>query len=141
MGEILSIERQSFPNPWSQDMFFALFQIHPKGFYVADKDEEIVGYGIILNEGRLSRLESKKMAHLLNLAVARQYRNQGIGLSILKAMESELKKDSINKIYLEVRVQNKDAVAFYFKLGFRKTRIIERFYEDDDAILMIKDIV
>ena len=94
-----------------------------------------------MNEGRLSRLERKKMAHLLNLAVARHYRNQGIGISLLKVMESELKKDSINKIYLEVRMQNKNAVAFYIKLGFRKTRIIERFYEDDDAILMIKDIV
>ncbi len=51
------------------------------------------------------------------LAVLKEYRKQNIGKEILKVIEEELKKVSINKVYL---ASQKRAVIFYEKCGYIK---------------------
>jgi ribosomal-protein-alanine N-acetyltransferase len=138
---ILTIERLSFPHPWTHNMFKALHQIDPEGFYVAIMNESVVGYGILLTEDLAPRFIRKERAHLMNLAVHPEFHNQKIGTYLLNTMLSNLKRRAQNRIYLEVRASNIKAIAFYEKAGFNKTGIIKNFYGDEDAITMEKKIV
>ncbi|UCG69809.1 MAG: ribosomal protein S18-alanine N-acetyltransferase [Thermoplasmata archaeon] len=140
LGDVLGIERLSFTNPWSSNMFEALNQISPKGFYVVLKQGIIVAYAIFLPEQSLRHWSRKKTAHLLNLAVHPQVRNQGIGKSLIHWIISNLKDIKVKEIYLEVRTSNTNAIAFYTRLGFARIGLIEGFYGDEDAIVMVKKI-
>ena len=137
---VLSIERRCFDGPWSPNMFEALYQLYPDGFYVAELDEYIVGYVIALFEHG-SRFSSKiKTAHVLNLAVHPQFRNQGIARSLIDTVISNMIRAGAVEIYLEVRASNETAIAFYTKLDFKRMGLIKSFYGNEDAIVMAKDI-
>lgn len=140
LGGIMRIERQSFTNPWSQNMFEALFQINPDGFYVALKDDVLVGYAIVLTEISWRHWSRNRTAHLMNLAVHPGFRNQGIGKHLIDRIISDVKRTEAEDIYLEVRASNASALAFYTKLGFNRIGLIERFYGDEDAIVMAKKL-
>jgi ribosomal-protein-alanine N-acetyltransferase len=140
LGGIMGIERQSFSNPWSQNMFEALFQINPEGFYVAFIDDVLVGYAIVLTEISWRHWSRNRTAHLMNLAVDPRFRNQGIGKRLIDRIISDIKRIEAEEIYLEVRASNTKALAFYKKLGFDRIGVIERFYGDEDAIVMAKKI-
>lgn len=137
---VLKIERLSFPYPWSHNMFEALHQINPEGFYVAIKKKSVVGYGILLTEDLAPRFIRKGRAHLMNFAVHPEFRNQKIGSTLLDTMLSNLKQRAQNRIYLEVRASNIGAIAFYEKSKFKKTGMIKHFYGDEDAITMERKI-
>ena len=140
LGGIMSIERVSFTNPWSQNMFEALFQINPDGFYVAVIDDVLVGYAIVLTEKSWRHWSRNRTAHLMNLAVHPGFRNQGIGKHLIDRIILDIKRIEAEEIYLEVRASNTKALAFYMKLGFNRIGLIERFYGDEDAIVMAKKI-
>ena len=53
---------------------------------------------------------------------------------------SDIEKMGGEEVYLEVRVSNTDAIAFYKKLEFKKRGIIKGFYGDEDAVVMAKKI-
>jgi ribosomal-protein-alanine N-acetyltransferase len=122
-------------------MFEALHHIDPKGFYVAQINESVVGYGILLTEDLAPRVIRKGRAHLMNLAVHPDFRNRKIGSFLMDAMLTNLKPKAQYRIYLEVRSSNTRAIAFYEKAGFKRTGIIKNFYWDEDAITMEKKIV
>lgn len=138
---VLGIERESFTDPWSPNMFEALYQINPDGFYVAEIKGDIVGYAIVLMGKNSKRLPKKrKIAHMMNLAVHPRYRNRGIGGRLVDSILIDIKRAGTKEIYLEVRASNTDAIAFYSKLGFKKEGYIKRFYGDEDALMMTKNI-
>ncbi len=137
---IMNIERQSFTNPWSPNMFEALYQINPEGFYVAQIDDVIVGYAIVLTEISWRHWSKKRTAHLINLAVHPRFRNQGIGKNFISKIIFNIERTEVQEIYLEVRASNTNALAFYTKLGFNRSGLIKMFYGDEDAIVMAKKI-
>lgn len=136
----MDIERQSFKNPWSSNMFEALHQITPKGFYVATIDETIVGYAIFLTEQSWRHWSRRRTAHLLNLAVHPNFRNKGIGKRLVNKIFSDIGRTEIEEVYLEVRASNTNAISFYKKLKFSRIGLINLFYGDEDAIVMAKKV-
>jgi ribosomal-protein-alanine N-acetyltransferase len=140
LNGIMGIERQSFKNPWSSNMFEALHQITPEGFYVAVIDEAIIGYAIVLTEQSWRHWSRKRTVHLLNLAVHPHFRKKGIGKHLFNRVITDIERIDAEEIYLEVRASNTNAIAFYKKLGFSRIGLINRFYGDEDAIVMAKRI-
>jgi len=141
LSGVLRIERISFTEPWSPNMFDAFYQINPKGFYVAAINEDIVGYGIVLMGQNSIRLSKKKgTAHLMNLAVDPRFRNKGIGGQLVGTIIADIKRAGGDEIYLEVRASNTNAIAFYLTLGFKKIGNIKRFYGNEDAVMMAINI-
>ncbi len=140
LNGVLNIERQCFSNPWLPNMFEALFQMNPEGFYVALLDDKIVGYSVVLIEQSSMYRPRKRTAHLLNLAVHPQFRNRGVGKGLIDYIMSAAKTDDVKEIYLEVRTSNGDALAFYTKLGFKRAGFIREFYGDEDAVVMTKNL-
>jgi ribosomal-protein-alanine N-acetyltransferase len=125
---VLSIERRSFPAPWSLAMF-VLEVSKPSGVCLAAiAGDEIVGYLVC------SRYAD--VFHLMNVAVDPELRRLGIAVRMIERMLDEAGHDE--RYTLEVRVSNHPAIAMYERLGFRRAGRRRRYYSDngEDAMIM-----
>jgi ribosomal-protein-alanine N-acetyltransferase len=137
LSAIEEIERTSYPTPWSRSMFAGELAKPSSiclGAIEAER-EELVGYLII------SRYVDAW--HVMNIAVAPEYRRRGIARSLMERLFVVTARDARRGYTLEVRVSNEAAIRLYEELGF-KTRGIRRGYYTDnreDALIMWKDPV
>jgi ribosomal-protein-alanine N-acetyltransferase len=137
LNAIEEIERTSYPTPWSRSMFAGELAKPSSiclGAVEAEKDD-LVGYLII------SRYVDAW--HVMNIAVAPEYRRRGIARSLMERLFEVTARDARRGYTLEVRVSNDAAIRLYEELGF-KTRGIRRGYYTDnreDALIMWKDPV
>jgi ribosomal-protein-alanine N-acetyltransferase len=128
LPSVISIERRSFPAPWSLAMF-VLEVSKPAGVCLAAiSGGEIVGYLVC------SRYAD--VLHLMNVAVDPDRRRLGIAARMVERMLAEAGRDE--RYTLEVRVSNHGAIAMYEKLGFRRAGRRRRYYSDngEDAMIM-----
>jgi [ribosomal protein S18]-alanine N-acetyltransferase len=125
---VISIERRSFPAPWSLAMF-VLELSKPSGICLAATEgNELLGYLVC------SRYD--RVWHVMNVAVAPERRRRGIASRLISQLIAE-GGDEL-PFTLEVRVSNHDAIAMYDKLGFRSAGVRPRYYQDngEDALIM-----
>ena len=119
-------------NAYTRDFLLYLLT-HSDFFKIARADEEISGYicgEVVFDTG-----------HLISLAVAEEYRGRGIGSSLLNIFLKFLKEKNIDSAYLEVSVENYNAIEFYRKRGFKIVDSLPRYYADGtDAYIMIIDV-
>ena len=128
---VISIERRSFPTPWSLAMF-VLELSKPSGVCLAAiEEDELLGYLVC------SRYD--QAWHLMNVAVAPERRRMGIASSLIGRLVEEAGKKY--PLTLEVRVSNREAIAMYENLGFRSAGVRPRYYQDngEDALIMWLD--
>jgi ribosomal-protein-alanine N-acetyltransferase len=125
---VLSIERRSFPAPWSLAMF-VLEVSKPSGVCLA----ATVGEGIV---GFLVCSRYADVFHLMNVAVDPDLRRQGIAVAMIERMLDEAGREQ--RYTLEVRVSNHSAIAMYERLGFRRAGRRRCYYSDngEDAMIM-----
>src|SRR4051794_26887700 len=128
---VLSVERRSFPTPWSLAMF-VLELSKPSGICLAASDgDQLVGYLVC------SRYDH--VWHLMNVAVAPERRRAGVASRLIARLFEEAGREL--PFTLEVRVSNRPAIAMYERLGFRSAGIRPRYYQDnsEDALIMWLD--
>ncbi|HEX8690207.1 MAG TPA: ribosomal protein S18-alanine N-acetyltransferase [Solirubrobacterales bacterium] len=131
LPSVISIERRSFPAPWSLAMF-VLELSKPSGICLAAiEDGELLGYLVC------SRYD--RVWHLMNVAVAPERRRRGVARRLI----SQLIEEGGGRLpfTLEVRVSNNEAIAMYESLGFRSAGVRPRYYQDngEDALIMWLD--
>jgi ribosomal-protein-alanine N-acetyltransferase len=130
---IEEIERRSYPTPWSRSMFAGELAKPASLCLGAFEDDRLAGYMII------SRYVDAW--HVMNIAVAPQFRRRGIATALLQKL-FELTEDGSRRGYtLEVRVSNEGAVKLYERLGFTARGIRRGYYTDnrEDALIMWRD--
>jgi len=128
---VISIERRSFPSPWSLAMF-VLELSKPSGICLAASDgDELLGYLVC------SRYD--QVWHLMNVAVAPERRRAGVARGLIRQLVEE--GGGRLPFTLEVRVSNQPAIAMYEQLGFRSAGVRPRYYRDngEDALIMWLD--
>ena len=128
---VISIERRSFPSPWSLAMF-VLELSKPSGICLAATvGDELLGYLVC------SRYD--QVWHLMNVAVLPERRRRGVARSLIARLLDE-GRGSL-PFTLEVRVSNRGAIAMYESLGFRSAGVRPRYYQDngEDALIMWLD--
>ncbi len=136
--EALSIERESFPTPWSFEAFKGELDLKNSGGLVAILEtgqiERLVGYIL----GRWVRDEME----VINLAVRPGYRRKGIASRLLLDFIGLFKSKGIAKVFLEVREKNIAAIRLYKKFGFVEAGTRKGYYVDtgEDALVMRLDI-
>jgi ribosomal-protein-alanine N-acetyltransferase len=130
LDAVLAIERVSFSQPWTADMFRAELTENPSAyFFVAVAGDDIVGYiggWRVADElqvvslaarpdARRSRVASRLLAHLFDHAGA-----------------------PVRRASLEVRRSNHVAIAMYEQFGFRPAGVRRGYYDEpkEDAIVM-----
>jgi len=78
-------------------------------------------------------------AEIRYLSVHPSFKRRGLGKKLICEIFEECKKENINRIFLEVSVNNKQALSFYEFMGFETTSIRENYYKDgSDALLKEK---
>ena len=133
LPSVISIERRSFPAPWSLAMF-VLELSKPSGLCLAaSHGEELLGYLVC------SRYD--QVWHLMNVAVSPDRRRAGIATLLIHRLMEETTKGGDLPITLEVRVSNIEAIGMYEGLGFRSAGVRPRYYQDngEDALIMWLD--
>ncbi len=128
LDQVLQIEHATFPNPWRRSFF--LSDIHrPDGLcIVAENENRVVGY--LIAWGRIE-------VHIANIAVAAEWRNQGIGTELMKRALEFATGQQAESVFLEVRVSNTGAQRFYRRFGFVPTYVRRGYYENgEDALVM-----
>ncbi|MGH2923836.1 MAG: ribosomal protein S18-alanine N-acetyltransferase [Solirubrobacterales bacterium] len=125
----ISIERRSFPTPWSLAMF-VLELSKPGGICLAatNDDGELVGYLVC------ARYDD--VWHLMNVAVAPDRRREGIAKALIARLFGEAGTGA--RYTLEVRLSNAVAIGMYERLGFRSAGRRRSYYHDngEDALIM-----
>jgi ribosomal-protein-alanine N-acetyltransferase len=137
LSAIEEIERASYPTPWSRSMFAGELA-KPSSICLGAVDGEtgtLAGYLII------SRYVDAW--HVMNLAVADDYRRRGIATRMMERLFELTAGDGRRGYTLEVRISNDAAIKLYESLGFRARGIRRGYYTDnrEDALVMWKDPV
>jgi [ribosomal protein S18]-alanine N-acetyltransferase len=128
LPSVVSIERRSFPAPWSLAMF-VLELSKPSGVCLAaGENGKLYGYLVCARYDRVW--------HLMNVAVAPEHRRRGIASRLIERLVEEAGDEL--PFTLEVRVSNREAIAMYERLGFRSAGVRPRYYQDngEDALIM-----
>lgn len=76
---------------------------------------------------------------ILNIAVNPKYQNQQIGTTLINYVINN-KKEEENKIMLEVREDNINAIKFYQKNNFITINKRKKYYKDIDALIMERNL-
>ena len=132
LAEIETIERRSYATPWSRSMFASELAKASSLCLGAFEAEHLVGYLII------SRYVDAW--HVMNVAVAPEYRRRGVASALLNRLFEVTAGDARRGYTLEVRVSNKGAIRLYERLGFESRGIRRGYYTDnrEDALVMWK---
>lgn len=131
IDQVLDIEKETFPIPWSKEAFEKEVAKNELAIYlVAEIDSKIAGYGgfwKILDE-----------AHITNIAVKIEFRGHGVGDAILMGIVDYCDTHDIPHITLEVRSSNLVAQNLYKKYGFKPGGLRPKYYTDnnEDALIM-----
>jgi ribosomal-protein-alanine N-acetyltransferase len=132
---ILAVERASFTNPWTREMYLA--ELDHQGvafFYLArDAGRRVVGFCSfwrVLDE-----------LHINNLAVLPEYRRQGVASALLaRVLEAGASMGS-RRATLEVRYSNDAARRLYGGFGFVVAGVRRAYYTNpiEDALVLCRD--
>ena len=130
MPEVLAMEDEGFEFPWLEDDFIRCLRQRNCIGMVAEYEDRVVGFMIYeLHKNRI---------HVLNFAVAADYRHCGVGSQMIAKLIAKLSAQRRNRIMLEVRETNLDAQLFFRDNGFRAVSVLRSYYSDtpEDAYLM-----
>lgn len=136
IGQVAEIEAECFTSPWSYDAFANEFSnpIAKTWTAVAPDNKTVVGFlnaYFVLDE-----------ANLNNIAVKSEWRQQGVGQTLMETAIQYCCENGIASFTLEVRKSNRSAIALYQKLGFQTVGERKNFYTlpNEDALLMTKKL-
>ena len=132
--DIAELEKVCFSDPWSENSIASELENRLSYWLVAEEEGRVVGY-----VGSQSVLDG---ADVMNLAVSPEFRRQGIGEALVKALVAHLQQKGIIALMLEVRVSNTPAIALYQSLGFVQVGRRPRYYHNprEDALIMRKEL-
>ena len=133
---IETIERSVYPTPWSRSMFVTELA-KPSSLCLGaySSGDGLAGYLIV------SRYVDAW--HVMNLAVAGEFRRRGIASALLERLFTVTADDAQRGYTLEVRVSNAEAIRLYERLGFQARGVRRGYYTDnrEDALIMWRDPV
>jgi [ribosomal protein S18]-alanine N-acetyltransferase len=134
LAEILEIERDSFPTPWSPGLFRNEMENSISrmlvGKTVREREIEVVGYVVFW------RVADE--IHIHNIAVRRDLRKCGIASRLLSKVIRDCLQEGARFVTLEVRRSNLPAQKLYESFGFTVRGVRCGYYTDtgEDALIM-----
>lgn len=130
LADVLAIEAQVYPRPWSSRLFEDELQRSNRVYLVARTGPTVVGYAgllMIADDG-----------HVATIAVDPACQRQGIARSLLVELVRGAMGLGANQLTLEVRMSNTGAQDLYRSLGFVPAGARKAYYADngEDALVM-----
>jgi [ribosomal protein S18]-alanine N-acetyltransferase len=136
--EILAIERDSYPTPWSPNIFHGEMSNSLSRILVGrveDSQEKVVAgyivYWRVVDE-----------FHLHNVAVRKDLRRRRIGSRLLSHAIRISRPEGVRWVTLEVRRSNRAAQNLYERFGLTVKGVRRGYYTDtgEDALIMSADL-
>ena len=135
LDEVLIIEQDSFPSPWSREGFRQEIINRNRSISLTALIEDlVVGYSVawfVVDE-----------FYIGNIAVHSEHRRKGIGEMLLRTLLHQGFDKGCQLATLEVRQTNRPAIQLYQKLGFRAVAVRKGYYTDtgENAIVMLRNL-
>lgn len=132
--QIAALENRCFSDPWSERSVASELENPLSLWLVDEREEKVVGY--------IGSQSVPPEADVMNLAVAPEYRRQGIGRALLETLIRLLHNGGMESLTLEVRETNMPALALYTALGFREVGRRKKYYVNptEDALILRKEL-
>ncbi len=132
---IAELEAKTFSDAWTEKSLRDTFDQKQAFITVAEDDGKVVGYCIIyyvMEEAEIARI-----------ATSEAMRRKGVGNGLLHYTCECCREKQIERLLLDVRESNEDAIVFYQKYGFQTEGMRKHFYEmpKEDAVLMSMSLV
>lgn len=131
LDEVLAVERESFCEPWTKNMFLGELSQEITVYRVAAEDDRVIGY--------MGMYHVADEGHITNVAVAKDFRRCGVAGALIASFLAYAQENRLAFLTLEVRRSNSGAIRLYEKYGFREIGVRPRYYENkEDALLMTR---
>ena len=153
ISEVMEIEHDSFPAPWSAHSYRHELLDNDLSHYFVVRQRRMgrPGLNLLARARRFLRVGIRLPilgyggfwlmvgeAHISTIAMQPNWRRRGIGELLLAAMLDRATELEADMATLEVRVSNVTAQNLYHKYGFRQAGLRRRYYRDsdEDALIM-----
>jgi ribosomal-protein-alanine N-acetyltransferase len=131
LRQIMKLEQQVFPEPWSHAIFVSELSLRSgRAYRVGRIGRRLVGYyGLMFTEDE---------AHVTTIAVAPEHQHLGLGTELLLHAISVALGEGTRHISLEVAASNARAQALYRRFGFAPVGVRKGYYPltGEDALVM-----
>ncbi|HYE77795.1 MAG TPA: ribosomal protein S18-alanine N-acetyltransferase [bacterium] len=134
LDQVVALERRIFAaDAWSRQMFVQELRNSHRPYLVLVDGETVIGYGGLWLD--------PPDAEISNIAVAPEYRGQGLGRLLMEVLLSTAEAAGCLRIALTVRVSNTVAQTLYTDFGFRIDHREAGYYQDngEDAYVMVRN--
>jgi len=131
LPQFVALDQQCLGGMWSLAGYEREWE-SPNGFLLglrSPTQNDLIGMGAfwqILEE-----------AHITLLAIAPQFRHQGLGKYLLKSLLQNATQKRLERATLEVRASNLAAIHLYQQFGFQVAGRRKRYYPDQEDALIL----
>ncbi|MBT4289098.1 MAG: ribosomal protein S18-alanine N-acetyltransferase [Deltaproteobacteria bacterium] len=128
--EISQLDLDCFPTSgWDLDQWLTLFQNYQLKVLLALRDEKVLGFVAFSN------IENE--SELLKIGVKQAERKLSLGSQLIKKMIDLLHNQNTDKVFLEVRSDNQNAIKLYSKYQFKLINRRKNYYQNPlcDALI------
>ncbi len=133
LPQVADIEKATFPSPWPLSSFRQCLDC---GYRCC-----VLAQGSLVRAYAIMAVEADT-AHILNLCVMPEFRQQGEGRQMLNHLLQLARAAHVTDIFLEVRVSNHPAIHLYQSADFVKIGIRKGYYPSEkgreDALILVK---
>ena len=132
LEEVLHIEGLCQAHPWSAASFLAELDNPHSRIDLLFMEDRLAGF-------LCSSLVCGEMT-ILNVATHPSFRRRGVAARLLTHGLEQARQVGLEKVFLEVRINNAGAIALYRRFGFREISRRPGYYADgEDALVMQRD--
>lgn len=133
---VYAIEIRAYPFPWTAGIFRDCLRADYPCWVLLD-GETVIGYFLMS--------VAADEAHVLNICVAPEAQGQGHGRRMLRAAVQLARARGVQRVFLEVRPSNPNAIALYHAEGFNEIGRRPRYYPAangrEDALVMAIELL
>lgn len=131
--DILGLYHDNFNDGWTENMLNSGFD-GGRLFAFGTLDEHKL-------LGAITISLSLDDADIEGIVVDREFRCKGIGFALIQKAHEFIKENGKNRVLLEVREANEQAIALYLKAGYKKISVRKSYYSDgENALVMEKEL-
>lgn len=130
---IVELEATGFPkDPWSRNLVAqgVAGESPTVTFLVAEQGGEVVGHAVLSIVG--------EDAELQRIATVAAQRRTGVATALLAAATATAGAEGAVRLLLEVREDNRPALAFYAREAFAEIARRERYYRDGTTAVILE---
>lgn len=129
---IVSIEESALHTSLGVPFFKQEFLTNPfANYYIVEDQGVSIGYiGIRVVDDH---------GEILNFAVYKEKQRQGYGKFLFEYVLKEMLSLGVMSMSLEVRKSNQGAIGFYQQYGFVESYLRPNYYQNEDAVVYIKE--